>query len=329
MGQSAGILERLSSSFGILKNLAAISLPALLPTEALYRAPLIEFVGAADDFELAYRHWPGTSGHCVVLYLHGIEGHSQWFENTASVLNERGMTIYAFDRRGSGLNSRDRGHMTSYKVFLDDNEILLERIADRHKGQPLVLMGNCWGAKAAAIVASHDYRSVNGRQPVALAGLILTNPAIKTKVDFDLKTKLKIAYYSLRGDRHALKRLPIPLTTDMLTDNPTYVSYIEEDPLRLTEATAQFYVETFKLTLLAQSKARQIGLPLLILQSGKDQIVDVQALERWYARCPSPKKFWRLFPEAAHSLDFDSHCGQEYIDVLTAWLLERTPLVAR
>jgi acylglycerol lipase len=312
-----------------LKNLASISLPASLPAEVLYRAPAIEFVRAADDFELAYRYWPGKTGQCVVLYLHGIEGHSQWFENTASVLNERGMTIYAVDRRGSGLNSRDRGHMASYKDFLDDNEILLASIADRHKGQPLVLMGNCWGAKAAAIIASHDYRSVSGRPQVALAGLVLTNPAIKTKVDFNLKTKLKIAYYSLRGDRHAFNRLPIPLTTDMLTDNPTYVSYIEEDPLRLTEATAQFYVETFKLTLLAQSKAKHLGLPLLILQSGKDQIVDVQALEKWYARCRSSRKFWRLFPEAAHSLDFDSRCWQEYVDVLTAWLSERTPLVAR
>ena len=289
----------------------------------------MEFVRAADGLDLAYRFWPGERNKCVVVYWHGIEGHSQWFENTASVLNEKGITVYAPDRRGSGLNASERGHMMSYRAFLAENEILLARIMQEHQNEPLVLMGNCWGAKAAALVASSDYKSPISKGSLPLAGLVLTNPAIKTKVDFDLMTKLKIAYHSLRGDRFACHRWPIPLTTEMLTDNPTYVSYIEKDPLRLTSATAQFYVETFKLTLLAQSKAKQIDLPLLVLQSGQDRIVDVAALERWYARCPSPNKQWRLFPDAAHSLDFDRDSFNDYAQMLASWLLERTSPVRK
>lgn len=109
----------------------------------------------------------------------------------------------------------------------------------------------------------------------------------------------------------------------MLTDDPTYIAYIENDPLRLTEATARFYVETFKLTLLAHWKARQIHLPLLVLQSGKDRIVDVEALKGWFGHCPSRDKTWRLFADVAHSLDFDSANFDEYTRILRQWLLAR------
>lgn len=151
-----------------------------------------------DNVNLAYRFWAGESGRCVVLYLHGIEGHSQWFENTASVLNHAGITVYASDRRGSGLNSFERGHTVSFKSLLADAEVLLARIRDRHRNEPIVLMGNCWGAKAAVLLASQNYRSIYDSRSLPFAGLVLTCPAIKTKVDFDLKTKLKIAYQSWR-----------------------------------------------------------------------------------------------------------------------------------
>ncbi len=306
-----------------LKNLAAIPLPSAPQVLAPRKEAEISSIRGADGSELAYRFWPGTAGQCVAVYLHGIEGHSQWFENTASVLNSQGITVYAPDRRGSGLNVRARGDLPTYKLLLADLQILLRMIWIEHKGQPLVLIGNCWGARAAAILAGSNKKITTDPLSVPLSGLVLTCPAINTKVDFDWLTKLKIAYYSSRGDRLAGK-WPIPLTTPMLTDNPVYLEYIEKDPLRLTEATARFYVETFKLGLLARFAAKHIELPLLILQSGNDQIVDIAALRRWYNSCKTPEKTYRLFPEAVHSLDFDPNCFKEYSLALTEWLLSRS-----
>src|SRR5690606_11116879 len=93
-------------------------------------------------------------GKPVVLYLHGIEGHSQWFEQTASELNRKGFTVYAPDRRGAGMNRRDRGHMQSYKEFLSDVESFLVRIRNSHPAHPVALWGNCWGAKGAAVLSA-------------------------------------------------------------------------------------------------------------------------------------------------------------------------------
>jgi len=283
-------------------------------------------VRASDGSQVACRIWRGKVGQPVVLYLHGIEGHSQWFENTASVLNERGVTVYAADRRGAGLNARDRGHLASYKTLLADTEQMLRRIAQQHTGHALVIIGNCWGAKAASVICRQDYKGVDGPLNVGVSGLVLTSPAIFTKIDFDWKTKATIGYYCLRGDRLQLKEWNIPITAQMFTNNQPYVEYIENDPLRLTKATSQFFFESNKLSKEAASASQQINLPLLILQSGNDQIVDIPKLEQWYAQVKSVDKQMRIFPDAAHSIDFDKVWFKDYTHLLGEWILARSPV---
>ncbi len=286
-------------------------------------------------------------GAPVILYLHGIEGHGQWFENTADALHQRGMTVYAPDRRGAGLNSRDRGHLSSYKLFVDDVNSLLKRICNQHVGHPIILWGNCWGAKAACLFAQDQEIKVKTTPPTVdenngmdapppsgeidahpIAALVLSSPAIFPKVDYDLKTKMDIAANHVMGGRRALKKWPLPITTTMFTDNPIYLDYIEKDPLRLTELSSTFFVENFKLSLLAEKTAPNITKPLIIVQSGSDQIVDVAKLEKWYARVKAPDKTMRIFPDAYHCLDFDANWFREYTHLVSEWLLARTPVVS-
>lgn len=262
----------------------------------------------------------------MVLYLHGIEGHGQWFENTARVLHQKGITVYAPDRRGAGLNPRDRGHLADYKTFLADVDGLLRRISTQHAGHAIVLMANCWSAKAAAMIAREDYKPVEGGQQVALSGLVLTSPAIATKVDLDLNSKFRIAYTKILGNTR--RTWNIPIKPSMFTNNQKYLDFIERDPLRLREATGDFFIESLKLTNLAQASAPHIKVPLLILQSGADEIVDIEKVEKWYAKVKSVQKSMRVFPDAAHSIDFDQTWFKEYTHLLTEWLLSRTPAVS-
>ena len=303
------------------KDLAAIPLPALAAESDSSVEPQLDWLSASDGTQLACRIWRGRVDHPVIVYLHGIEGHSQWFEHTASVLNRRGITVYAPDRRGAGMNARDRGHLARYSDVLADIELLLRQVAAGHEGQSIFLIGNCWGAKAATILAADNYKS--DHPPIKLRGLVLTSPALHTKVDFDLKTKLMIGYCSFKGDRHALKHLPIPIDPSMFTNNPSYLDFIEKDPLRLTEATTKFYFEQFLLTLHARRTASHLRLPLLVVQSGSDQIVDIAALENWYGKIKSSDKTMRIFPDAAHSIDFDAVWFKEYSHLLIDWLLAR------
>jgi len=300
-----------------VESKSAISLPPL-PAElgVAKRPPAIDWLKASDGTKLGYRFWKGDPASPVVLYLHGIEGHSQWFENTATVLNKNGFTIYAPDRRGCGMNAQSRGHVANYQVLLDDLEIMLRHIEHHNANNALFLIANCWAAKLAVIMAQTEFTGEENPLP-PITGLILTSPAIYTYVDFPLATKLQIALAWLTGKQQ--KTWPIPLTTSMLTNNPEYLDYLQKDPLRLTSATASFFVQTFFLSMQAREIAKNIKIPTLILQGGVDEIVDIEKLEDWYEKIATADKAIHVFPEASHTLDFDRTWFKEYTHMLSSW----------
>lgn len=281
--------------------------------------PEMRMIKGEDGYDINYRLWRGNENAPAALYIHGIEGHSQWFENTASLLNAKGISVFAPDRRGSGLNSSQRGHLPSLKKLVRDIEIMLEQMEREFPASKKILIGSCWGAKASAHIARKDYR-LPGK--VRLSGLVLVCPAIETIVDFDIATKCNIAVNHFTG-RGSQRLYDIPLTADMFTDDSLYLDYIERDPLRLTRATADFFVESFKLSFLARRASGMIELPLMILQSGKDRIVDAEAIKRWFDGVPATDKTFKLFPDAAHSLDFDRLVFDEYASTLAEWILFR------
>jgi acylglycerol lipase len=310
-----------------VKDLSSSDFPAM-PGITLV-APTIEKVRASDEVQLLCRTWKGKTGYPVVVYLHGIEGHSLWFENTASVLNGKGMTVYAPDRRGSGINPRDRGNLTSYKTYLSDLEVFLRKVAFDHIGHSIILIGGCWGAKAATIICQKDYKPVGvDVLNLPIAGLALASPAIFTRVDYGMTTKFQIAYNSLLGGDHGShKRWPIPIEPEMLTNNPTYQGFIKRDSHRLTELSSSFLVEHLRLSKLAEKAGSSLELPVLMLLAGADSIVDLEKMQQWYARIPSATKELRIFPDASHLLDFDSSWFKEYTHVLSEWILSLCPVV--
>lgn len=315
-----------------MKDLASIPLPELRSAPRSVKVPEVFWHKGSDGVQLGCRVWRGESGAPVVLYLHGIEGHGQWFENSASALNEKGITVYAPDRRGSGMNSRDRGHLSNYELYLDDIYQMLGRIMVDHPGHPLVVWGHCWGAKAAVIacrkfaITSRDKEGESWRE-FPISGLVLSCPALYTKIDFDIKTKLTIAFNHLMGDRRALRKFDIPVKSTMFTDNPTYIGYLEKDPMRLKEATCTFFYQSHLLSNLARKSASKLHLPIMILQGGSDQIVDIPSVEKWLARTSSTEKSMRIFPEAHHSIEFDETWFKEYIHLASGWVLARSPVV--
>lgn len=270
----------------------------------------LEQLRTADGSAHFIRSYYSKSQKAVVLYLHGIEGHSLWFASSAKVLRSNDITVLALDRRGSGLSKEARGDVRNYKMLLDDTKAALDFASEKACGQPLFFMANCWGAKLAAILCEEQQLANS------LSGLILSSPAIEAKVDLPLKDKLTVAWRLLSGNSAPLA---IPLEIEDFTDNPEYLEFIKNDTLRLTQATARFYLNTLILTLLSKQSAEKISLPTLLVQSGIDNIVDQAGVQRWFERLKSSDKTFRVFPEAYHSLDFDRQ-PEAYLDLLLNWI---------
>lgn len=293
--------------------------PSMIDFEpAIKQAPAAEAnldrLLTSDGCEHFIRHWPAQNQQACLLYLHGIEGHSLWFDGTASFLQERGISTMALDRRGSGLSKEKRGHIESYKHLLSDTDDFIDFAKSKLGNCPLFLMANCWGAKLAVLTCQKT------RNKEQLAGMILSSPAIEVKVDFSLGKKLLIAWRFLTGNKEELE---IPIKLEDFTDNPQYLNFIGSDSMRLTKASAAFFVNTFILTLKSKSCPRKIVLPTLILQSGKDNIVDEKGLAGWFKRLKSQDKTMRVFEGVHHSLDFHKD-PDEYRLTLANWIIEKS-----
>ncbi len=290
-----------------------------LPAAGVFQRPIREpeerWLPSCDGSKLLCRVWTGQSGRPCIVYLHGIEGHGGWIEQTASWLNELGFSVYAPDRRGAGRHRVDRGELISWRRLLQDLNDVLALAGAEQPGGRLYLMANCWGAKVAlaCINGGCDLNFLTDRQ---LDGLILTCPAVAVKVDLSLATKLQVGVAWLKG---SLRQFALPLTPEMFTENQPYLEYVRTDPLRLTHVTASFLIESLKLSRAARESARHLKIPLLVLQAGGDRIVDVDLLRKWFDRVQASDKRLHIFPDAAHSLDFDP-CAPEYLKVLGDWL---------
>ena len=98
-----------------------------------------------------------------------------------------------------------------------------------------------------------------------------------------------------------MARVPIPLTPELYTTNPPYLDFIRTDPLRLLEATAQFFWETARLDRRRRRASARLSLPLLVLQGQDDAMIDVPKTRGWFERLGIEDKTYRAYPGAGHT----------------------------
>jgi alpha-beta hydrolase superfamily lysophospholipase len=262
---------------------------------------------AGDGTELAYRVYPAANGapRGVLVFQHGIQSHGAWYVETAAELARRGYSVYLTDRRGSGASGGPRGHFPSTGQLVDDVRRFVE-VAQQNDA-PTFVVGGSWGARPGVGYALE--------QQDELAGLMLVCPTLFAKVDVPPADKLRVVTGRLASPMRPIR---IPLEDEMFTSNPHFLEYIKSDPLSLREVTASFF---FQQALWDRWLRRQTGLrlPILLLQSGRDPIVDVDAVRAWFARLESRHKRYVSYPEWGHLLDFEEE-RQRYWNDAADWL---------
>ena len=273
------------------------------------------FIQASDGVELHYLRWSSgpASPWAVVIFLHGIASHGGWFGETAADLLERGVAVYAPDRRGSGRSGGPRGHLARYERALDDVEEIVRLVAAEQEGTPVFLAASSWAAKLAIVYAA--------LRPTSLAGLMLLGPGLTPAVNLSPARQMKVVVGHLVAP---MACLPIPLTPELYTANPPYLEFIRADPLRLLEVTAQFFWQTARLDRRRRRTSARLRLPLLVLQGQDDAMIDVPKTRRWYERLGIEDKTYRAYPGAGHTLDFEPDRSRYLADMLT-WLSTRIP----
>jgi acylglycerol lipase len=272
--------------------------------------PESRFLTAGDGVRLHYLRWRSTPPRpsAVVIFLHGIASHAGWFAETATCLGRQGVAVYGLDRRGSGRSEGPRGHLDRYEQALDDVQRLVQLVAAEHPQVPVFLAASSWAAKLGVVYAA--------QRAAPLSGLLLLGPGLFPRVNLSPWRRVLAVTGHLV---HPMVRLPIPLTPELYTANPAYRDFVRADPLRLLEATAQFFWQTARLDRRRRTAAARLELPVLLLLGEDDQMMDVPATRRWFDGLGGEHTSYRSYPGAGHTLDFEPDRSQ-YLGDMLAWL---------
>ena len=279
------------------------------PETAHPPAPEARPILAADGVCLACRVVParGPAPRANVVYLHGIQSHGGWYVDTAAELARRGYAVYLPDRRGSGRSGGVRGHFAGWDQLVDDVRRVVDSARRDAPERPVVLVGGCWGARPAMAFAA--------RHEADLAGLALVCPAVKVKVDLPAHDKLRVVLGRAVSPTRPVR---IPLTPEMFTSNPRWLEFVRTDPLSLRTVSARFFWETMRSNRFLARRAR-LSLPMLLLQSGADPIVDAAGVRSWFDGVAPVGARRTLYPTFGHILDFEEE-RRRYWDDLVGWL---------
>ncbi len=267
--------------------------------------------GSLDaEGKIVYRKWEGSSSH-VLIYLHGVQSHSEWLIESGKALSKRGLTVYAPDRRGSGLSGFPKGEIESYQTYLDDLRLFVDFVRTQEPNKKIHFLGLCWGARLCVPLCLEEERGIES--------LILLSPGLIPRVDYSIFEKIKIAFAYLTRSK---QKFPLPLKDSFFTNTPSYLKFIQNDSLGLRHVPASFLVETLKLNRLACRCLSAVKQPILLLLAGKDQIVDTEKTSAFFKKQSQLKTDIEIFPDWHHTLEFEEEASKLY-DTIFNWIEEK------
>lgn len=301
-------------------------------------SPAIEHLTLSDGYRAAVRWWRPPNPHGAVLYFHGIQSHGGWYEQSGAALAERGFTVLMPDRRGSGLNQSQRGHVDSVDRAVADAadalDVLLAETGQPIRGtenstgepspgtshptgerfggtgQAAHVVGVSWGGKLAVCLAA--------QRPQQVASLSLVAPGLFPRVDLTTAQKFRVGV-ALINDRE--RTFPIPLNDPAyFTENPERVRFVENDKLLLTHVTAPFLLVTRRMDRIVRRFGETtFRNPVHMLLAGRERIIDNERTRDWLRALPSPDRRITDYPDGCHTLEFDAD-PKPFLEDLVEWI---------
>jgi len=272
-----------------------------------------EHIAMPDGCKLFLRGWT-TSSTNVLLILHGLGGHGGWYINMANQLATNGLNVYTIDHRGFGRSQGLRGHIESYRTFVEDSTAVIREIRKRHPDANIYLLGHSMGAIIATYVAA--------RYSNLLAGVLYMNPWVQEATGIPIGKSLAIFAGGLVKSRHPWQ---VVGGYEGMTTNLEAQAMLRTDTYWQRTQTASFLVQILLMRQGMLKQASQISLPILLMQAENDQVVLISASRKLYAALASSDKTWHAYPNYQHDSQFEADRSQMDNDIL-AWIRDHEAL---
>jgi lysophospholipase len=251
--------------------------------------------------------WRHPKPAASLILLHGFQSHAQWFAEAADLLVERGFSVYALDRRGSGSSPYKRGDIGRYEEWFEEVTDVISLARDEQPQAPVHLVGHCFGANVAVGSAL--------TQPVNVASIVMLTPGLFVRQDYNTAEKLGIVVRALGGSDRGW---PVPQAPEDFSRDQDLIAWIRSDSLGAHTATARGLLATGRMLRFLRRGVGRLTVPMLVFEAGRDRISDNPRNRAALERGPVDRRRFVTF-DAEHFL-LAEPCRDEVLDETARWV---------
>ena len=249
-------------------------------------------------------------------------------------LAQENYAVAVLDHRGQGFSDRlsnnpHHGHIDQFQDFVDDLEAVVQTVTGFYPDTPQYLLAHSMGGAIAALyLAQHPHRIQKavlsspmlglqtGRTPKWLAQTLAVTGAVLNRL---VSPRTPWYFFGMADYRD------VPFAENELTHSQARYqmfreAYQQHPQLQLGGPTFNWVAQAFAAIRAAQQQAERIQVPVLLLQSGADSVVDNNGQRQFFNQLPNPNCHLQCIEGAKHELFIESdHYRQPALAAVLRW----------
>lgn len=277
----------------------------------------------SDKFEFTsgdymfFRTWNAKNPKALVVGVHGMAAHSEYFIQVADQLIEQGISLIAVDLKHHGYSSGKKGDVENFEELNDQLHLFLSNVKEQYPNLPVFLMGISMGG---VIAINYSVQHLD-----MIKGMILMAPGVKTslKLTFSdiIKLPLLILAFLFKKGKPVIN---IDKRSDRATRNPIRLKYQDADTLRIKIVSTRYLIGLVKWKKKALKNAKNISTPTIIFIGTQDKLVSYEGTKDYFSTLSVEDKTLVELEGAYHSLFSDpAMVEQGGWKRLSDWIIQR------
>ncbi len=237
--------------------------------------------------------WDASLPSAALLIIHGFGEHGARYAEMASHMNERGISVMAYDLRGHGLSDGGRGVVLDWTEYREDARAAVDTASHRYRALPLFILGHSVGGTIAL-----DYILETGRSP---QGAIISAPALG-------RPGVSPVLVAIAGMLSAVAPRIVfntGLDSNAISRIPDECRKYRDDPLVHGKACVRLSTELKAAQRRIFASAPAMSTPLLLTYGSADRVAPREPIEEFYRSAGSADKELRIFEDAFHEIHND------------------------
>ncbi|WP_017726503.1 alpha/beta hydrolase [Halalkalibacterium ligniniphilum] len=235
--------------------------------------------------------WEVADPRGSIVVVHGAGEHHGRYQWLAKKWNDIGLNVIMGDLPGQGRTRGKRGHIQSFRQYIDTVLEWLE--AAKIDNLPVFLFGHSMGGLVSI-------RTLVETKGLSVHGVILSSPCLALyqppSKGKELATKVLHRVTPTFSQNAGIR-------TDLATRNEEVREEYLKDELRVTKVSARWYQELTKAMRVSHRYPEKFpDVPLLVLQAGEDYLVDKFAVRDWFNSLSLREKGYKEWDGLYHEI---------------------------